>query len=231
MTHTTITHMRHNVVERVRLDPNLLTPRRPAIRSTPFVLSFCVTFKSELMDIVTKVVMVAVLEVRNKILNVASVGDERATRGEVEVSSDLVDADAPSHRAALRVLLVNFGSPVFSDALRIEVLFRFEIRLNEIANLFDSIWVAEAPATVQVRLTNALASLAASTLRRLASVARTTIAIRTRFNSLLNVVVKFIVVETVVNDLSVGIKAGLDHIVRQVLKDLAGNIRNVQGKH
>lgn len=109
--------MSHNVVERVRSDPNLLAPRRSTIGSAPFVLGLRVTLKSELVDVVTKVVVVTVLKIGNKVLDMASVGDERATRGEVEVAGNLVDADTPSNRAALGVLLVNFGSPVFSSAL------------------------------------------------------------------------------------------------------------------
>lgn len=109
--------MCHHVVERVCSDPNLLAPRRSTIGSAPFVLRLRIAFKSELMDVVTKVMVVTVLKIGNKVLDVASVGDERATRGEVEVAGNLVDADAPSNRAALGVLLVNFGSPVFSNAL------------------------------------------------------------------------------------------------------------------
>lgn len=112
--------MRRNVVERVRINPKLLAPCCPAIRSAPFVLSLGVAFKPELVDIVTKVVVVAVFEVGNKVLDVASVENKRATGGEVEVSGDLVDANTSSNRAAFRILLVNFCSPVLSSTLSIK---------------------------------------------------------------------------------------------------------------
>lgn len=106
-----------DIVQGISGNADLLAPRSSAIRSTPFILSFGISFEPELVDVVSKVVVVAILEVRNKVVDVAPVEDKRASGREVEVASNLVDADTSSNVATLGVLFVNFRSPALSNAL------------------------------------------------------------------------------------------------------------------
>jgi len=59
------------------------------------MLSVSVAFilESELMNDVTKGVGVFILQVRNQVMDVLGVGQERAARGQMEVSDDFVDGD------------------------------------------------------------------------------------------------------------------------------------------
>jgi hypothetical protein len=80
-------------------------------------------------------------------------------------------------------------------------------------------------------LTDTLASLAAAALWWFTSVARATVTLGARFDRLLNVVVELVIVEAVMDGLPVRVQPSFDHVVGEILQDLARNVGNVKGKH
>lgn len=112
-----MSHMRTNIVQRVGNNANLLAPASSTIRSAPLIFGLGLAFKPEFVDMVSKIMMVAIFEIGNKVLNVALIEDEGTTRREMQVSSDLVNTNTPRDVATFGILFMNFVSPTLSNAL------------------------------------------------------------------------------------------------------------------
>jgi hypothetical protein len=97
-----------------------LPPLRPTVPFSPPILYFPIALEMEFVDIVPEIVVVTVLEIWNEVVSVASLGEERTARGEVEIACDFVDTNSAGKTASFRVLFVNIGRPVFGHALHTE---------------------------------------------------------------------------------------------------------------
>lgn len=79
-----------------------------------------VRLELELVNHMTEIVVVLVLEVRHQVLNVHVVGLEGTAVRKVEVSNDFVDENSTLNTTTLGVLFGNLFAPSFFDALGVE---------------------------------------------------------------------------------------------------------------
>lgn len=76
-----------------------------------------VTCEGEIIDRVTKVMLVSVTEVGHEVVDVPVVCLERTSRRQVQVSYDLADPNRTSNVASLRRLILELVRPAFLHAL------------------------------------------------------------------------------------------------------------------
>jgi hypothetical protein len=81
------------------------------------VVAVLLVVESHLMNDMAEPMDVSITEVRDELVGIEVVLEERATRREVEISDDLVNGDLAGDVASLGGLLVNMIRPMFGNAL------------------------------------------------------------------------------------------------------------------
>jgi hypothetical protein len=76
-----------------------------------------VTFKRELVNGVSEIVMILVLQIGNEIMHMVGMCLERTTGREVEVAYDFVDTGETCHVASFIGLLMDLVCPAFLNTL------------------------------------------------------------------------------------------------------------------